>query len=296
MVKINIANTAGTGLIMSPDDALHFATNVPSASDYEKVSSTVLSTDPGDADYMDVVASLSTGIDAPFQNVEAYYDYDPETTEYHLTGLVFSDADGVTTLTVTDLYNLATVAEVNGETLDFGDFCDGRDVIHGGKFDDVLYGHGRGDVLYGHRGNDELHGGAGSDMLAGGYGADTLFGGTGSDTLKGQVGHDVLYGGGSNDVLKGGWGRDILQGGAGYDYLYGGAGADTFVFSSGDGVGEIYRFRDGRDHVQIESGAASFEDVEITQDHGDAVATFDDVTIIFVDTDASLLGADDFIF
>ncbi|SFB79174.1 calcium-binding protein [Tropicimonas isoalkanivorans] len=296
MVKINIANTAGTGLIMSPDDALQFATNVPAASDYEKVSSTVLSTDPENPNYMDVVATLSTGIDAPFQDVEAYYDYDPETTEYHLTGLVFSNADGVTTLTLTDLYTPATEAEVNAETIDFGDFFEGRDVIHGGKFDDVLYGQQRGDVLYGHRGNDEIHGGAGSDMLAGGYGADTLFGGTGDDLLKGQVGRDTLYGGGSNDILRGGWGQDTLYGGAGYDYLYGGPGADTFVFFSGDGVAEIYRFRDGRDHVQIESGAESFDDVEITQDHADAVATFDDVTIIFLDTDASVLGADDFIF
>lgn len=137
-----------------------------------------------------------------------------------------------------------------------------------------VYGQGRAD--------DIISLGAGNDTAEGFAGDDTLFGMDGRDRLKGGAGRDALYGGD---------GRDTLNGGAGDDVLTGGAGADRFVFTRGDGGGDLITdFASGSDQLHFAAallpghlgGTGRAEDADLaigsaTAEHGQFVVIYSNV-------------------
>ncbi|MFV0473999.1 MAG: hypothetical protein ACK5MQ_07285 [Pikeienuella sp.] len=200
---------------------------------------------------------------------------------------------------------------------------DGGDRLHGGAGGDILAGEGGGDFLSGDRGRDRLHGGdgddillggrgddmldggRGADMLKGGDGADRLIGASGGDTLKGGRGDDMLLGGDGADILKGdhgddrlkgGDGDDILLGGRGDDILKGGDGADMFRFRALDGDDVIRDFQNGRDSIEIVTGATGFGGLEISDTARGALIAFGQATVLLKGVDANQIDAGDFIF
>lgn len=171
----------------------------------------------------------------------------------------------------------------------------GNDTINGGAGHDWIDGGNGADLLRGNAGADIAYGGNGGDIILVGVGRDIANGGRGDDELRGGRGNDLLLGRSGSDSLYGGAGQDTLIGGRGADYLDGGAGADCFVFRTGDGKDTIAGFSgDGGDIICIESGASSFDDLNIRQVGADAIVTFSDVLIVFSEIDAATLSADHF--
>jgi len=155
----------------------------------------------------------------------------------------------------------------------------GANIINGGGGNDIIQAGDGADSILGGDGDDQLLGGAGADQINGGAGIDIAryddsgvgvtidlqaffaSGGTAQgdvlvavegivatgvrDLLFGDGAANQLYGFGGNDLLNGRDGNDYLSGGAGADELVGGAGADSFVFTRGDGGGDIIYDFDG---------------------------------------------------
>ncbi len=167
---------------------------------------------------------------------------------------------------------------------------DGVNFIFAGSGDDYAeLGDGSdGSTVYGGTGNDTLVSGAGDDHLIGNAGRDTLIGGKGDDRLDGMR---------ANDTLDGGRGDDILTGGRGSDLLTGGEGADRFVFNAADpGRDTITDFGNGSDILMIQG--STFEDLAILQSGNNTVIDWGlgGSYILLQDMDATLIGADDFLF
>ena len=162
------------------------------------------------------------------------------------------------------------------------------DYLSGGDGGDMLDGGADADVLFGRAGADDLSGGGGDDRLTGNGGADSLFG---------NNGNDILFGGAGNDRLVGGSGDDRLRGGTNDDELTGGEGADIFVFTgaSNEGVNVIIDFADGQDRIEI-GGEITFDDLDISDELGNAKIVWRQTEVILEDTDASQITIDDFSF
>ena len=123
-----------------------------------------------------------------------------------------------------------------------------------------------------------------------------MLGGGGKDIVDGQGGRDRIDGGGGKDIVLGGGGADTLTGGRGRDELTGGRGSDRFEFKRGDGRDTVTDYEDGRDKFIIGLGADDFSDLTINQFGSNAHITFANVRIVVEDTDADVLGANDFLF
>ena len=152
------------------------------------------------------------------------------------------------------------------------------------------------DVINGDDGDNSINAGGGSDSVNGGSGDDTLLGGGGGDIVDGKGGRDRIDGGGGKDIVLGGGGADTLTGGRGRDELTGGRGSDRFEFKRGDGRDTVTDYEDGRDKFIIGLGADDFSDLTINQFGSNAHITFANVRIVVEDTDADVLGANDFLF
>ncbi|MBM2292696.1 hypothetical protein JQX09_15295 [Sulfitobacter pseudonitzschiae] len=176
------------------------------------------------------------------------------------------------------------------------DGLDGDDDLSGLRGNDTLDGGAGHDTLSGGSNRDRLNGGRGRDLLDGGRSRDVLDGGRGDDTLYGGDSRDALYGNLGDDVLFGDAGADRLSGDEGADTLTGGAGADLFVFNAGDGADIITDFEDGVDRIRIATGAASMDDLTITDLGADTRVTFADVTFVLLGVDHTLLDSTDFVF
>jgi Ca2+-binding RTX toxin-like protein len=173
----------------------------------------------------------------------------------------------------------------------------GDDRLLGGLSNDTVLGQEGKDILLGEDGNDFLDGGAGNDRGIGGTGDDQLTGGNGHDTLVGSQGNDSLVGGTGNDTLQGGNGRDNLMGHKGDDLLIGGSRKDTFVFHKNHGDDTIRDFASGQDRIEIGRGASHFDQLNITQQQGDVLITFSNVSILIEDAALpEIAQADNFLF
>ena len=95
-------------------------------------------------------------------------------------------------------------------------------------------------------------------------------------------------------ILNGG--ADQIFGDAGDDTLSGGAGDDVFNFRLGSGRDTISDYKDGEDLIRIQTGARSFDDLEITDADDDVLITFANVEILILDERKGRLDEDDFIF
>lgn len=99
------------------------------------------------------------------------------------------------------------------------------------------------------------------------------------------------------DTLLGGPQNDILIAGAGVQILTGGAGADLFRFVHGPVVATITDFVVGRDHLEFDRlGAASFRDLRLHNDHGNAIIEFGASRITLVGVDATRVTSLDVTF
>lgn len=156
----------------------------------------------------------------------------------------------------------------------------GPDWVIGRAGDDTIRGGGGNDKLRGGQGDDLIDGESGNDRMKGGGGEDTIFGGDGDDKMFGGGKADLLSGDAGNDTLVGQAGEDTLDGGTGDDVLDGGAQADLFVFEEGDGRDVIRDFQNGKDRIQFLSGAASFEDLEITREGARTLIEYGDGDVI----------------
>lgn len=173
----------------------------------------------------------------------------------------------------------------------------GNDTILGSDADERFTGLGGDDLLSGLGGEDALLGGDGDDTLRGGDGDDKLDGGDGNDFLSGGNDDDRMFGGRGRDTLSGGDGDDLLVGGKSRDVLRGGEGADIFEFTKGDGRNdEISDMVLGEDVIRIDSDAAGFGDLTITNEADGARVAFDNVEVLLSGIDADDLGASDFLF
>lgn len=152
--------------------------------------------------------------------------------------------------------------------------------------DRVTSGAGK-DLIYAQGGNDRVSSGDGADLVLAGAGADTVLGGLGADILLGGAGSDQIFGGGGNDTIVGG---------AGNDTLVGDGGADRFVFATGAGQDHIRGFAVGTDKIAIQSGAADFAALAITQDGSDTVIRFGTVKITLDGIDDATITASSFQF
>ena len=169
------------------------------------------------------------------------------------------------------------------------DYSSGNnDVFSGGLGDDALYGRAGNDQLLGDSGNDILIGGLGNDSLDGGDGigdrvsyweAATAVSvnlqagvatGEGTDSIvnvegaEGSNFNDTIIG--LNDVgglLSGLSGADSIMGGAGNDTLSGGAGDDTLNGGAGTGDRVSYRLAAGAVSVNLQTGLAAGEGVDV---------------------------------
>ena len=197
-------------------------------------------------------------------------------------------------------YNQVTVQSVN---IDLENQT-GEIVMNAGTFTDtlrnmeVISGSREGnDIIVGSDADERLTTFAGDDLLSGRGGNDRLFGGDGNDDLRGNDGKDRLFGENGNDELRGGDDDDTLAGGKGRDTLEGGDGADTFEFATGDGRNNrITDMTLGEDVIRILDGAASFEDLNISNNGDDAVVAFSNVRVFLEDVDSAALDAGDFLF
>lgn len=190
----------------------------------------------------------------------------------------------------------------------------GNDMIDGGKGNDFVRGNAGADMLRGGGGKDKIKGGDGADVMDGGRGRDKLLGGRGDDVIDGGGGRDKIKGGGGADVIDGGhWrdmlrggvgadeidggvGADVIDGGRGRDTLLGGRGADLFVFFKGSGKDVIGDFQQGKDRIQIVTGADSFEDLSIRQRGDDVQISFAKVAVTVRDALTTDFGSEDFLF
>ncbi len=202
-----------------------------------------------------------------------------------------------------------------------GGFMKGA-MLQGNGGEDTIIGTKMGDLLGGGAGNDEIRakggadvvlGGGGNDYLNGGGGGDVILGGGGRDRMVGGGGKDEMHGGGGRDKMSGGNGRDEIHGGKGQDIMRGGADADFFHF---DNIGDTSRnlknsdliadFEKNTDHVVLRDMDAStvlrgdndFEwngkkrgfgedpDGEIYFKHVDRPGAKNDLTLVYLDTDA----------
>ncbi|QBE68386.1 Alkaline phosphatase [Synechococcus sp. WH 8101] len=179
-----------------------------------------------------------------------------------------------------------------------------RDDIDGSDRDDSIHGYDHDDYLYGRRGDDIINGGRGRDTarfsgrnnrinlnttkwqntgdgrdrlisienVDAGSGRDVVTGNRLANTLNGQAGNDRLYGGSGNDVLIGGGGKDRV---------WGQGGRDTFRIVRGIGYTIIEDFQDGKDRIELGSGASGLrmqnrgDDVFLYQ-RGDLMAIVED--------------------
>ena len=197
-------------------------------------------------------------------------------------------------------YNQVTVQSVNINLED----QTGEIVMTAGTFTDtlrnmeVISGSREGnDIIVGRDADERLTTFAGDDLLSGRGGNDRLFGGNGNDDLRGNDGKDRLFGEDENDALSGGDDDDTLTGGKGRDTLEGGDGADTFEFATGDGRNNrITDMTLGEDVIRILDGAASFADLDISNNGDDAVVAFSNVRVFLEDVDSAALDAGDFLF
>lgn len=209
----------------------------------------------------------------------------------------------------------------------------GDDLVHAGSGDDLAVGGAGADRIHGHSGDDLIQGGDGRDKIWGNEGIDTIVaedgddkvfggndgdridGGNGNDWLYGQLGEDHLIGGDGNDVLKGGEDRDKLQGGrgddridggngndvlsgaAGNDQLWGGAGKDIFEFRPNFGRDTVEDYEVGVDKINFRGTRAELDDLQIEQvGKNTSISWGSDDTLVLVDTFATHLTSDDFIF
>ncbi len=189
-----------------------------------------------------------------------------------------------------------------------GDFLygeDGDDFIHGNGGNDMLFGGGGRDNLIAGAGDDTMNGnggadtiaaGAGDDIIDGANGSDRIDAGTGDDTVRGGNGADTIDGGGGDDRLNGGGGADTLRGNGGDDTLTGNGGADIFQFRASDRNDTINDFRQGQDKIQIQSGANSFDALDIQQDGRDVLIGFGAGQVRVVTDNVAAFDESDFIF
>ncbi|SFC58494.1 M10 family metallopeptidase C-terminal domain-containing protein [Tropicimonas isoalkanivorans] len=204
--------------------------------------------------------------------------------------------------------------------------------IAGNGGSNILSGRGGDDVLIGRSGADRLIGGAGADLMKGGTGDDTYIvnsasdrvaerAGGGLDTvissvslaLRGLDRHvenltlsgksnlfamgtgaaNALTGNAGDNVLSGRGGNDTVMGRGGDDRMSGGAGSDRFLFRAGDGSDTIIDFDVTTDRLHFQSGAASFDDLTISQSGADALIAYGTGDrILVLDTAASDLTAE----
>ncbi len=163
---------------------------------------------------------------------------------------------------------------------------------------DVFTGDDRDETIKGLAGDDTLDGAGGDDVLYGGDGKDTLFGGDGDDTLYGGKDDDEIQGGRGDDTLDGGDGNDELWSGTGIDRLTGGNGRDTFIFSTGPDSDSktITDFRAGEDFINFAGlSVVDFEDIGIEQEEGDALVSYQGLSIRLKGVTATTLTAASFI-
>jgi Ca2+-binding RTX toxin-like protein len=116
------------------------------------------------------------------------------------------------------------------------------------------------------------------------------------DFLGGDASGNRIEGGAGADVLRGRRGADALKGGLDDDTLRGGRGRDVFVFDDRDGGDVIRDFQNRKDKIQIEGGAAGFDELAMTEIDGDAHVAFARTEITLRDVDIADLGPGDFLF
>lgn len=186
----------------------------------------------------------------------------------------------------------------------------GNDTLIGAAGDDRLFGDSGNDLFFGDVGADRIVGGGGNDILYGGEDDDDLLGQTGDDALHGGAGRDVLRGSGGNDTLQGASGddhlfgdsgNDILFGGTGEDVLTGGGGADSFVYALNNGADAVRDFGNGADIILVDQslGLSGFDDLQIVQRGANTLIRLEPGgvdTLLLLNTDATSLTADDFVF
>ena len=114
-------------------------------------------------------------------------------------------------------------------------------------------------------------------------------GGGGGDVLRGN-------GGGGGDLILGGGGADTLRGDGGNDTLIGGLGRDVFQFRATDRIETIQDFRQGQDRIELQTGANSFDALDIEQDGADLLIRFGATEIRVVTDSVGAFDEDDFIF
>jgi hypothetical protein len=85
----------------------------------------------------------------------------------------------------------------------------------------------------------------------------TINGLGGNDDIFGGAGTDVLNGGPGDDYIEAGSGPTTINGGPGNDYLVAGSGVDLFTLTSGDGIDQIYGFKQGTDTLSFLDQTAS---------------------------------------
>lgn len=139
----------------------------------------------------------------------------------------------------------------------------------------------------------------------------------------GGEGDEVFWGGGDTDALNGRGGNDVFDGDTGQDSITGGAGDDNFTYQSisdspaGSFCDYIYDFDDaGNDRISMQIvggmsyiGTSSFSGVapqvrinDIAGPHLVVEANLDgnpltvEFQVLLLNTDASQMGADDFVF
>ncbi len=184
-----------------------------------------------------------------------------------------------------------SAAALTASTVDdraiIGRILAGNDLLDlSGEKDWINSGAGK-DLIASGGGNDNVSAGSGADLVTAGAGADTVIGGLGADILLGEAGSDRIFGGGGNDTIVGGAGNDILVGDG---------GADRFVFARGAGQDHIRGFTVGSDKIAIESGAANFAALAITQLGNDTVIRFGTVKITLDGIDDATVTATSFQF
>lgn len=153
--------------------------------------------------------------------------------------------------------------------------------------------------------------GDGGLVLSGGAGRDYGHGGAGFDVLDGGAGDDKLYGGAGDDILVTGTGRDYVAGGAGDDLIavsegrntvYGGDGADTILIDC-DGAQTllVYDFDAASGDRLMLAGmerddlTAFLTQAQIRSASGQAVLTWQGLTVQVFGTDTSVFSAQNFV-
>ena len=179
-------------------------------------------------------------------------------------------------------------------------FLGGDDQLFGvsGAYDDFIWGDGGNDSIGTGQGKDTIYGGSGSDTLNGGDQNDRLYGGVGKDTLHGGNGNDKLFGGMGADTLFADEGDDVLEGGKGRDLLWGSWGKDRFVFSSGDGFDEIYKFEASLDRIDLRGvdGVDGMKDLHFRNTDDGLIVNYGSGRILLDELTRHDIHAVDFIF